>query len=398
MVASAPWVQGLRSQLRQSIGTAWRIGEQRGKAKLDVRFSDGTRKTVVLPIPWLPAQARAIQDAVEQIATAVAAGHPLSDATNQIRGHSPPPPIGSSTAAAELLETWQRFGESKLRSGAIKPSTWSNDYATTAKRLNAVAEEASNARELLTAVGEHWAPGARRRQIAVQHVAAMLRWACDEDLLPADRWTPPTSLRRFVGEAVQSRGPTQPLKDAQILSLLDELPSDAAGQRWIYALQLLAAYGLRPVEVLHLQPRGDGTLWCTYRKRSGGGTTQPRQLRALHPEWESEWRLRERLAADEPLPPFGGGVADAARRYLSRQKAWVPLAAAGITLYGFRHGWALRAHQDYGLQPRIAAALMGHSVDTHQRVYGTWTDADTIDSALARGMLLRKQTLAASSG
>ena len=141
--------------------------------------------------------------------------------------------------------------------------------------------------------------------------------------------------------------------------------------------------------MLHLHPRGDGQLWCTYQKRSGGGTTQPRQLRALHPEWESEWHLRERLEAGEPMPPFGGGVADAARRYLSRQDAWAPLAAAGITPYGFRHGWALRAHKDYGLAPRFAAALMGHSVDTHQRVYGSWTDAETIDSALAKGLAFR---------
>jgi integrase len=392
MADTAQWVLGLRSQLRQSIGPAWRIGQQRGKTKLDVRFKDGSRQTAVLPFPWLPAQSRSIQDAVEHIARTVAAGHSLSDALKQIRGNTPAPPSGGSTAGIELLDVWRSFGDFKQRSGAIKPSTWRVDYAATAKRLAEVAEGSSNAKDLLTAVGERWAPGARRRQIAVQHVAAMLRWACDEDKLPADRWTPPSSLRRYVGEAVETKEPTHPLKDGQILELLDALPKDAPGQRWVFVLQLLAAYGLRPVEVLHLQSRGDDSLWCTYRKRSGGGTTQPRQLRALHPEWERDWSLRERLAASEPMPPFGGGVADAARRYLCRQEAWTPLAKAGITLYGFRHGWALRAHQDYSLAPRFAAALMGHSVDTHQRVYGTWTDADTIDSALEKGRILRERS------
>ena len=58
---------------------------------------------------------------------------------------------------------------------------------------------------------------------------------------------------------------------------------------------------------------------------------------------------------------------------------------AGKTAYSFRHGFALRAHQQYGLSVRIAAALMGHSTDTHTRSYGTWTDEDEIDMALERG-------------
>jgi integrase len=210
--------------------------------------------------------------------------------------------------------------------------------------------------------------------------------------LPPERWTPPSDLRRYKGQAVATRDPATPLTDQQILSLFDQLPNDAAGQRWTYALQLMAVYGLRPVEVCHLRTQADGRLWCTYVKRSGGGDTRPRQLRGLHPEWEQNWRLLERLAANDPLPPFGGGVADAGRRYLMRQQAWAPLHAAGIKLYGFRHGYALRAHTAYGLAPRITAALMGHSVDTHQKVYSGWTDSDTIDQAFAAGLRHRNTT------
>ena len=42
------WVQGLRAQLRTTVGPAFRLGEQRGKAKLDVRYADSTRGTAVL--------------------------------------------------------------------------------------------------------------------------------------------------------------------------------------------------------------------------------------------------------------------------------------------------------------------------------------------------------------
>lgn len=96
------------------------------------------------------------------------------------------------------------------------------------------------------------------------------------------------------------------------------------------------------------------------------------------------------------MPPFGGNVANAARRYLIRQAAWEPLKAAGITLYGFRHGYALRAHQSYGLSPRIAAALMGNSPETHQLNYGAWTDKATIDAALQAGIRHRNLTQSAN--
>lgn len=386
------WVRGLRANLLTSTSRIWSVSPMRGKAKLFVRFSDGSRRSVVLPFAWVPAQARDIQAAVEQIAAQVAAGATLSEAAMPFTGVEDMLPPPSSNTTSDLLVLWQRFGETKLSSGGIKPSTWAKDYGQTARRLCEVAPKVSNARELLTLLGERWPAGARRRQIAVQHVAAMLRWACDEELLPPVHWMPPSSLRRFVGEALPSTEAAVPLTDEQIMAVLEGLPADPAGKRWQFALQLLAAYGLRPVEVLHLRIRPDEQLWCTYQKRSGGGITKPRALRALHPEWEEVWRLRERLTSCEVLPPFGGGVADAARRYLVRQEVWRPLAQAGCTCYGFRHGYALRAHQSYGLSPRVAAALMGHSVDTHQRAYGTWTDQETIDMAIARGRRYRQLT------
>lgn len=388
MTDSPLWVRGLRSQLAQTLGPAWRVYEQRGKTKLDVRFNDGSRQSAVLPYPWLPASARGIQDTVESVAADVAAGLELMEAVGRIRGTTPSAPLGR-TEKSGLMEIWERFGDFKRSTGAIKPTTWQRDYYTSAKRLEEIHQTARNAKELLTEAGRKWPAGGRRRQIAIQHIAAMLRWGCDEGILQPDLWTPPSSLRQYVGEAPPSDGPAIPLTDLQILELLDALPRDSAGQRWIFVLRLLATYGLRPVEAMHLETRQDGKLWCVYQKRSGGGTTKPRALAALHPEWESAWQLRESLAANEPMPPFGGGVAEAARRYLKRQPAWAPLAAAGITCYGFRHGYALRAHKDYALAPRFAAALMGHSVETHQRVYGTWTDADTIDSALQIGLRFR---------
>jgi len=388
------WVQGLRTQLRSTVGPAFRIGEQRGRAKLDVRFADGSRGTAVLPVQWMPAQARGIQDAVEHVAKQLALGRSLRQAVDALTGATPgaPAPV-IADRGKQLLSAWEAFGRYKVeRTGQIKATTWKTDYGKTAKRLTAVASDASDAKNLLGLASTAWPPGSRRRQVVLQHLAAMLRWAVENEVLPADRWTPPPSLKNLVGEGVVNRTDGVPLTDEQILNILESLPQDQPGLRWRFCLQLLSAYGLRPVEVLHLRVEPGGALWCDYIKRSGGGSTKPRQLRALHPEWETAWELKERLVAGDPLPPFGGGVAEAARRYLKRHGSWNDLARTGVTVYGFRHGYALRAHTQYALQPRIAAALMGHSPETHQRHYGRWVDEKTIDSAMEAALRYRNLT------
>ena len=170
------------------------------------------------------------------------------------------------------------------------------------------------------------------------------------------------------------------------------MPTDKAGERWKTVLRFLAAYGLRPVEIQHLSIHADdGRLWCDYIKRSGKGETDPRVLKPLHEEWEQEWGLLEQVANGLDLPPFGGGVANAGRRYLTRQQGWKPLEAKGVTMYSFRHGYALRAHQQYGLSARIAARVMGHSVQTHNENYGTWADVDEIDKAYEAGKRYRQR-------
>ena len=44
------WVVALRDQLKLSVGSAYRVGEQRGKVKLDIRFQNGTRQLRTLDI------------------------------------------------------------------------------------------------------------------------------------------------------------------------------------------------------------------------------------------------------------------------------------------------------------------------------------------------------------
>ena len=56
------WVLALRNQLKLSVGSAYRVGEQRGKTKLDIRFQNGTRQLKTLEIAWLHTNSRLITD------------------------------------------------------------------------------------------------------------------------------------------------------------------------------------------------------------------------------------------------------------------------------------------------------------------------------------------------
>ena len=129
------WVVALRNQLRLSVGPAYRVGAQRGKTKLDVRFQNTTRETKTLDIAWLPSNSRKIQDTVEKIAGLVTGGRNVKEAYEAIFGASIPVPEGNESASALLVQAWELFGAYKIRKNLIKESTWAKDYGTTGRRL-----------------------------------------------------------------------------------------------------------------------------------------------------------------------------------------------------------------------------------------------------------------------
>ncbi len=357
----------------------------------------------MLPFAWMPAMARDILGTTERIAQLVATGLTLQEAADRVLGlRSPGAPTAPATAKGELLQAWERFGHYKVQvSGQVKASTWERDYSATTLRLEELAlGNLTGAKQLLVEVGSAWEPGSRRRQIVVRQVVAMLRWGIEEGLLKPSTWTPPQNLTRYIGARAKPAEGATPLKDEQILSLLDALPKDPAGRRWRFAIQLCSVYGLRPVELLHFSFRPNGELWCDYCKRSGGGITKPRRLEPFHEEWAQEWEVVERLRSGDALPPLDSpaGPADTMRKYLLRQDAWLALKGdtnAKYTPYSFRHGYALRLHQQYPqIATRFVAALMGHSHDTHLREYGQWTDAATLESTLQSGRRHRQAALA----
>ena len=58
----------LRDQLQSSVGSAYRVGEQRGKTKLDIRIKNGTRQLKNFDMAWVPTNSRNILENIENIA------------------------------------------------------------------------------------------------------------------------------------------------------------------------------------------------------------------------------------------------------------------------------------------------------------------------------------------
>jgi len=420
MPAARGWEDTIRAVVSHALSQkgcrrGWTVLNHRGHARLNIAAGAGRgrRRQVLLPIPWECDQIDHIRDAVVQVyeefqqgiePDACVARMPRADGSRAAEGEfgsgrgtqtgHPGRPRHRGMAAVLAPADWEEliaaFREHKLISGEIKPSTWHRVYRHHMNHvLGAVAAVTppQNAKQLLETLARIWAdkPGGRTRQIQIQSTAALLRWAVADRRLGED-WEPPQDLAVFVGRSRAAKAITTPLEVEHILALVRAIP-DA---RWRFAFQLMAAYGLRPEELQHLQIR-QGRLWCMYEKVASRGKTRPRVLRPLPcDDWADGWRLEERFPTQE-LPPMqpglGGGYVG---HYLMNRPLWKELRreyeAKGEKLvpYSCRHGYAHRAHVICDLPPKVVAAAMGHSVQTHLAAYSRWCGDDVVDDAFAK--------------
>lgn len=219
----------------------------------------------------------------------------------------------------------------------------------------------------------------------MQFTTALLRWGFDSERLPTS-WAPPLDLSVYVGRKRDERGITTPIDVSHVLGLVEAIPNP----RWRLAFQLMAAYGLRPEELQHLESR-KGQLWTTYQKMSSRGRTRSRMLRLLPcDDWAQAWQLEKAFRPDRMPPMRPGHGAEDLGMYMRRRTLWQQLRreygeqGEKLVLYSCRHGYAHRAHVICELPPKVVAAAMGHSVETHLAAYSRWCGDDVVDDAFAK--------------
>jgi integrase len=374
---STGWDEHFRAAVKASTGRGWSVFQRRDAMRLQVRGADGRAESITLPYAWDPSQSADALLRIRVIYKAYASGD-LSLAAAAWQADA-----SSSKFTADWPAALAAFRQLKtVHQGRVSDRTWRMKYEPVlALVLDQMGRPARphDATMLCEQVLSHWPAGSRQRQIMRQNLYAFLRF-CVERQKFKTCWAPPPLPK----EVRKPKRVGYPLADDQILRLLDAIPQTPVGQRWCFALQLLATYGLRPEELRHLvieqRPEGLG-LRCLYRKATGG--SEPTPPRSLYPLLvrdadgvPQDWQLVNRLACREELPPLGqpGKGGEALGTFLRRLPAWKQLraeaAAAGeeLTPYSFRHRYAKASHAAK-LAPKDIADAMGHTLDTHLQSY-----------------------------
>jgi integrase len=256
---------------------------------------------------------------------------------------------------SQLLE---EFKAECLKRGKIKPDTWDNTWFYTLKKLPAAA---SLRESLILAVVHSLEPDSRAREVTCQRLQRLCEFAgLDVDLSEYKGNYEPT--------------PRDIPSDELIVEWRDRIPNEA--WRWVYGT--IAAFGLRPHEIFTCHfpnPEDPLTLHVHHKTKTGFRVTH-----AIHPEWAKDWNL---AAVNMPQVSRSGREAgQAVCRAFAADRYDIPFQP-----YDLRHAWAVRASVTKGLPVSTSAAMMGHSVATHTKVYHRWLSAKTNEAVYRRLVL-----------
>lgn len=395
MDSTPRWVATLRNALKGEHGRGWSVRDKYGRVQITRRFEDGTRSAVDTAIDWDAAAVRPTLDLIAAIRERMDGQQlGLSDAYRML-ADAPQTQPGVIDWPAVI----ERYREERISTGQIKLSTWLRDSAYRMDRTLACIAATPmprDGRALLERYRVRWCGSAgstgRKRQLL--EVAALLRFAVKRCGAPG-RWLPPADLEDLIGLRETATTETLPVKPEQLERLLEEI---TAPSLWL-AVALVGLFGLRPAELMVARVEA-GKLRVPPIKRNRRTAKTPKPARMVLPldlpgmPGEGARVLAHLESGLILLPPAIASARDlkacgaAFRQYLDRCPAWQLLLSEtpGLTPYGLRHGYALRAHTQFRLSIRTAAALMGHDPITHQRHYGAWTDEATIEAELERAI------------
>ena len=165
------WISGLRQQLKltSGVGSSYRISQQSGKCKLDVVYSDNSRKTAITPIEWKQENARVIENSVIKIAQFIAAGKTLKEAVAITFGaNSEAPAPTEDTTIVDLVLSYDAYGEAKIEDGLIKRSTWDTFYKKIRNKLDYVLKnnEINNSYTLLKSIPKVKMPNSKLEKLS----------------------------------------------------------------------------------------------------------------------------------------------------------------------------------------------------------------------------------------
>jgi integrase len=145
---------------------------------------------------------------------------------------------------------------------------------------------------------------------------------------------------------------------------------------WTYGM--MAAYGLRPHEVLWFEWNGDSTINVLKHKTDALYGARE-NVYAFHRDWVDLFALRNG-SIEIPVNELGvrpGG------KFVQQIAHGFRRLEIGFRPYDLRHAYALRLmrfHVDFS----ISAVMMGHTVDVHMNTYRKWIGEDVKQEQLMK--------------
>ena len=401
MAKKSTWEENLKEMLRREHGAGWRLREQSGKAQLTQLLTRGSgpqkRRSGDLGIEWRASKQTEILNAVGRVVELVGGGRSLAETLKLLKK-------APATAEGDLdwAEVAKQYEAHRVGSGQVTQRNYDTnsryriDHCLTLlnKRKGAPCDGPSLMRAYTTAHLLEMASGGEGRRRNLTEVARFLKFAVQK-CGGSQQWLPVEGddLRDLIGVRTDPKEATVPVKPEQLLGLLESLEGKPELR---LAVALVGLFGLRPGELLAIEAR-DGDLFVGDIKRNRYSAAKPKEQRLAMPldlkelPGEGARVVAQFESGLVQLPTSIRNAKDfkacghSFGQYLRRHNYWQHMLAktAGLTPYGFRHGFAWRGslYYDRQIPYRALAKSMGHDPNTHLNYYGKFADQDDVKAA-----------------
>lgn len=436
---STSWEKELRKNICTNFGRGIRVnGENSGRTKILYVYNEGLgsankRTSQTLPIEWKKTSGIEILKAIEFIKPLVVEKNlTLKEATRrwkaQFIGEAQKQPnkswndfllirpINKKDANYEKdLKEYLNAASKVDQFMQTKQGLTSKTEKDWARRISRFLEEMNNnpspntGVELIKKLSDKYLteiePDERKRYINAW--CEILKYGIERHSQNEKRWQPPneTYRKELIGKSNRTKQDklTPYIEEHDLYRLLDDLESRDSSL--FLAVGLISIFGLRLSELAVLRVL-DGKLYVGNIKNNINTKAKKEDRRVFPMDLFTRKNLGKKLielyeSKKIPLPKpvlnqiemvkdknRYGDVGQALRQRIERNKVWKEIIKTNpeITPYSLRHRYAHQCHKGSTIPISVkdAAAAMGHSVETHNSFYGSYTTELSLEKAFER--------------
>ena len=436
---STSWEKELRKNICTNFGRGIRVnGENSGRTKILYVYNEGLgsankRTSQTLPIEWKKTSGIEILKAIEFIKPLVVEKNlTLKEATRrwkaQFIGEAQKQPnkswndfllirpINKKDANYEKdLKEYLNAASKVDQFMQTKQGLTSKTEKDWARRISRFSEEMNNnpspntGVELIKKLSDKYLteiePDERKRYINAW--CEILKYGIERHSQNEKRWQPPneTYRKELIGKSNRTKQDklTPYIEEHDLFRLLDDLESRDSSL--FLAVGLISIFGLRLSELAVLRVL-DGKLYVGNIKNNINTKAKKEDRRVFPMDLFTRKNLGKKLielyeSKKIPLPKpvlnqiemvkdknRYGDVGQSLRQLIERNKVWKEIIKTNpeITPYSLRHRYAHQCHKGSTIPISVkdAAAAMGHSVETHNSFYGSYTTELSLEKAFER--------------